>query len=49
MMKYVVKSDHKLYEPEFTNAEEKLQKYNNNRPDGDVQGLTAFNLGVNAE
>ena len=42
-------NEHKLYEPEFTNAEEKLQKYNNNRQDGDVLGLSAFNLGVNAE
>ena len=47
--KSVGKSEHKLYEPEFTIAEEKLPKYNNHRQDGDVQGLSAFNLGVNGK
>ena len=42
-------NEHKLYEPEFANAEEKLTKYSNHRQDGNVQGFSAFNLGVNAE
>ena len=30
--KYFGNSEHKVYEPEFTNAEENLPKYNNNIP-----------------
>ena len=42
-------SAHKLYEPNFTDAEDKLPKYNNHRQDADVQRFSAFNLGVNAK